>query len=303
MLPLSRRVLPTPQRRASPWTTERIRQLRRRWRQGTRVREIAAELGDGITCNAVISKIHRLGISALSPYGGAPGRRFAAKTPAADRPVYADCAAWWFRKGPLPAWVVNARPYVETVGADARIPLRGRRARSHWPDHHAGQPVGTRFRAQCSHARAVFGRTEISPSLVSCRPCRPLRVERSQSHRCNRSRRVCGDGEDGKPTLPSATIPRGGASRRQDRIPRIGMGGLPGNCARAGRPDIGLEQSTASLCGRRRTDENGFGRAVQAVGDWALKPRSSSLAVGTAWVGACVVEVDSGIGRMRLPRR
>ena len=26
-----------------------------------------------------------------------------------------------------------------------------------------------------------------------------------------------------------------------------------------GRPDIGLEQSTASLCGRRRTDENGFG--------------------------------------------
>ena len=27
------------------------------------------------------------------------------------------------------------------------------------------------------------------------------------------------------------------------------------------------------------------------MGDWALKPRSSSLAVGTAWVGACVVEV------------
>jgi hypothetical protein len=39
---------------------------------------------------------------------------------------------------------------------------------------------------------------------------------------------------------------------------------------------------------------------VQAVGDWALKPRSASLAVGTAWVGACVSHVDSGIGRMRL---
>jgi GcrA cell cycle regulator len=75
MLPLSRGVLPTPQRRASPWTTERIRLLRRRWRQGARVREIAAELGHGITRNAVISKIHRLGISELSPYGGAPGRR------------------------------------------------------------------------------------------------------------------------------------------------------------------------------------------------------------------------------------
>jgi hypothetical protein len=42
---------------------------------------------------------------------------------------------------------------------------------------------------------------------------------------------------------------------------------------------------------------------VQAVGDWALKPRSASLAVGTAWVGACVNQVDSGIGRMRLLRR
>ena len=39
---------------------------------------------------------------------------------------------------------------------------------------------------------------------------------------------------------------------------------------------------------------------MQAVGDWALKPRNAALAVGTAWVGACVVEVDSGIARMRL---
>src|SRR5215469_15832467 len=93
MLPLSRGVLPTPQRRPSPWTMERIRLLRRRWRQGTRVHEIAAELGHGITRNAVISKIYRLGISALSPYGGAPGRRVAANTRPADRPVHAPRTA------------------------------------------------------------------------------------------------------------------------------------------------------------------------------------------------------------------
>src|SRR5262245_24358989 len=109
MLSLSREVLPTPQRRASPWTTERIRLLRRRWRRGARVREIAAELGHGITCNAVISKIHRLGISTLSPYGGAPGRRYAASTRPADRPVHAPRAAWRLRKGRLPAWVVDAK--------------------------------------------------------------------------------------------------------------------------------------------------------------------------------------------------
>ena len=142
MLPLSRGVLPTLQRRASPWTTERIRLLRRRWRQGARVREIAAELGHGITGNAVISKIHRLGISALSPYGGAPGRRFAASTRPADRPVHAPRAAWWFRKGPLPAWVINARPYVETVGADARIPRHQRRSLLELNDETCSWPVG-----------------------------------------------------------------------------------------------------------------------------------------------------------------
>ena len=142
MLPLSRGVLPTLQRRASPWTTERIRLLRRRWRQGARVREIAAELGHGITGNAVISKIHRLGISALSPYGGAPGRRFAASTRPADRPVYPQRAPYWFRKGPPPAWVVNARPYVETVGADARIPRRQRRSLFELSDDTCRWPVG-----------------------------------------------------------------------------------------------------------------------------------------------------------------
>src|SRR6516164_4367898 len=142
MLPLSRGALPTPQRRASPWTTERIRLLRRRWRRGARVREIAAELGHGITCNAVISKIHRLGISRLSPYGGAPGRRYTANTRPADRPVHAQRAAWWFRKGPLPAWVVDAKPYVETVGADARIPRRQRRSLLELNDETCSWPVG-----------------------------------------------------------------------------------------------------------------------------------------------------------------
>src|SRR5262249_54347008 len=74
--------------------TERIRLLRRRWRRGARVREIAAELGHGITCNAVISKIHRLGISRLSPYGGAPGRRYTANTRPANRPVAGQPRPW-----------------------------------------------------------------------------------------------------------------------------------------------------------------------------------------------------------------
>src|ERR1700757_4366525 len=93
----------TRPRLVSPWTKQRTRVLRRRWTQGARVRDIAAELGHGITYNAVIGKIHRLGISDRSPYGGAPGRRSPANTRSADGPVHAPRAAWWFRKEPLPA--------------------------------------------------------------------------------------------------------------------------------------------------------------------------------------------------------
>jgi hypothetical protein len=113
--------------------------------------------------------------------------------------------------------------------------------------------------ARNAHARAIFSRAEISPSLVSRRPCRPIGINRSQPRLCNRPRRLFRDGEDGKPTLSSAKIPGGRASRRQDRIARVGMGDVSGNCARGSRPDIGLEQSAASLCGCCRTHENGFG--------------------------------------------
>lgn len=139
-----------PRRRpVSLRTKQRTRVLRRRWAQGARVRDIAAELGRGVTYNAVIGKIHRLGIADRSPYGGAPGRRSAANTRSADRPVRAPRVAWWFREGPLPARVVDAKPHVETVDADARIPRRRRRSlfelsndTCRWP---VGDPRSSRF--------------------------------------------------------------------------------------------------------------------------------------------------------------
>jgi hypothetical protein len=78
----------TPRRPASPWTKPRLRLLQRRWVQGARAREIAVELGHGITSNAVIAKIHRLGIARLSPYGGEP----AGATPTRRVPLIGRCA-------------------------------------------------------------------------------------------------------------------------------------------------------------------------------------------------------------------
>lgn len=45
------------------WTDERVELLKKLWNQGLSASQIAAELAGGITRNAVIGKVHRLGLS------------------------------------------------------------------------------------------------------------------------------------------------------------------------------------------------------------------------------------------------
>jgi GcrA cell cycle regulator len=58
------------------WTDERVELLKKLWSDGLSASQIAAELG-GITRNAVIGKVHRLGLSgrAKSASSGAPRQR------------------------------------------------------------------------------------------------------------------------------------------------------------------------------------------------------------------------------------
>jgi GcrA cell cycle regulator len=58
------------------WTDERVELLKKLWADGLSASQIAAELG-GITRNAVIGKVHRLGLSgrAKSPSSAAPRPR------------------------------------------------------------------------------------------------------------------------------------------------------------------------------------------------------------------------------------
>jgi len=58
------------------WTDERVEQLKKLWSDGLSASQIAAELG-GITRNAVIGKVHRLGLSgrAKSTSSAAPRQR------------------------------------------------------------------------------------------------------------------------------------------------------------------------------------------------------------------------------------
>ena len=63
------------------WTDERVEQLRKLWLDGKSASQIAAELANGITRNAVIGKVHRLGLSGRvkTPGQQAPRPRPAAK--------------------------------------------------------------------------------------------------------------------------------------------------------------------------------------------------------------------------------
>ena len=64
------------------WTDDRVDHLRELWSKGLSASQIAAQLGDGVTRNAVIGKAHRLGLEGRpSPIrGGGSGIRVRRRT-------------------------------------------------------------------------------------------------------------------------------------------------------------------------------------------------------------------------------
>lgn len=56
---------------ATSWTDERIELLRKLWLDGMSASRIAAELANGMTRNAVIGKVYRLGLSGRAKPSGA----------------------------------------------------------------------------------------------------------------------------------------------------------------------------------------------------------------------------------------
>jgi GcrA cell cycle regulator len=75
------------------WTEERVEQLRKLWLEGLSASQIAGVLGDGITRNAVIGKVHRLKLSGRAkPVSAAPRARPAPR-PAPPRRVAAPSPA------------------------------------------------------------------------------------------------------------------------------------------------------------------------------------------------------------------
>jgi GcrA cell cycle regulator len=69
------------------WTEERVELLKKLWLEGFSASQIASELGDGVTRNAVIGKVHRLKLSGRAkPASAAPRARTAPRAAGLRRP-------------------------------------------------------------------------------------------------------------------------------------------------------------------------------------------------------------------------
>ncbi len=98
------------------WTDERVELLKKMWGEGQSASQIAKELG-GVTRNAVIGKVHRLGLSnrAGSTAPAAAPAKAAAKDKAtgAEKPAKAETAAGpEAAEEPVPATSVARKPII-----------------------------------------------------------------------------------------------------------------------------------------------------------------------------------------------
>ena len=115
------------------WTDERVELLKRMWAEGQSASQIAKELG-GVTRNAVIGKVHRLGLSNRAgdgaaerdeaPEAAAPAPRAEAAPPRTAEPAPAA------RPAPEPAAARPApeRPAPQPAAAGNVTPLPNRKA-------------------------------------------------------------------------------------------------------------------------------------------------------------------------------
>jgi GcrA cell cycle regulator len=93
------------------WTDERVELLKKMWGEGQSASQIAKELG-GVTRNAVIGKVHRLGLSNRATSGGT----------AKSAPKEAKAAAPKPKAAPKEAPKPKAEPKVDAAPAAEKAP-------------------------------------------------------------------------------------------------------------------------------------------------------------------------------------
>ena len=126
------------------WTDDRVELLKKLWADGLSASQIAGELG-GITRNAVIGKVHRLGLSgrAKAPSSSVPRQR-KPRVPSMFRPqrsmmrgstALAHMPAYDYEPDPEPELIENIIP----IGQRCSL-VELNEEKCHWPIGDPGQP-------------------------------------------------------------------------------------------------------------------------------------------------------------------
>ena len=118
------------------WTDERVETLKRMWAEGQSASQIAKELG-GVTRNAVIGKVHRLGLSNRVEGDDQPAASAAPAAQPAAEPVVATAPAEVPRVAPEP----EPEPEVEAAEAPEPQPAPQPVFAPRRPIVPAGQPL------------------------------------------------------------------------------------------------------------------------------------------------------------------
>jgi GcrA cell cycle regulator len=131
-----------PGESAMAWTDERVEQLKKLWAEGLSASQIAKQLG-GVTRNAVIGKVHRLGLSGRAT-PSRPARRVAKPTRPRTTTVSTAPArtARPSPSAPPAATPVPVEPAVLPSGEFATV-LTLRDSMCKWP---IGDPAASSFR-------------------------------------------------------------------------------------------------------------------------------------------------------------
>ena len=121
------------------WNDERVETLKKLWQEGLSASQIASRIG-GVTRNAVIGKVHRLGLSGRAPTSRTSSPRPRPRISAPRRPAKPRFNS----VGPMalrPGFQLEAEPYVSTY-EELEIPAAERKSLLDLVESSCRWPIG-----------------------------------------------------------------------------------------------------------------------------------------------------------------
>jgi GcrA cell cycle regulator len=169
------------------WTDEKVELLRQMWLDGKSASQIASELGDGVTRNAVIGKVHRLGLSGRVKTSAPTAPRIRHKPAHAPRPVAPRSVGGGFRGNTALAMARDPMAEAEPeLREDVVIPMslrvtivELRETMCRWP---LGDPTSPDFR-YCGIQSQSDGPYCVHHGRMAYQPAQDRRRERERERR------------------------------------------------------------------------------------------------------------------------